>query len=163
MVDARTKSYYALLGVLRTATADEIKTAYRKLACELHPDVNPGDAAVATKFAQINEAHDTLKDPEKRKDYDLSLSGGGSSGGGSAQQRAASGGYAPSSGNPMEDILNNMRGTARQNATATATPATDSTEPTVTLRLTPREALEGVTKRILINGRPLRIKIEIQK
>lgn len=61
------KDYYNILGVSRNATEKEIKAAYRKLAREYHPDVNPG---AADKFKDINEAYEALKDPEKRKLYD---------------------------------------------------------------------------------------------
>ena len=64
------KDYYATLGVARTATDKEIKQAYRKLARKLHPDVNPGDRAAEAKFKAINEAHEVLGDPEKRRKYD---------------------------------------------------------------------------------------------
>ena len=73
--------YYALLGVSRDAGADEIKKAYRKLARELHPDVNP-DPAAQEKFKIVTAAYEVLSDPEKRQMYDmggdpLSASGGG--------------------------------------------------------------------------------------
>jgi DnaJ-class molecular chaperone len=64
------KEYYATLGVAKTATAKEIKQAYRKLARKHHPDVNPGDKAAETKFKEINEAYEVLGDPEKRRKYD---------------------------------------------------------------------------------------------
>ena len=64
------KDYYNILGVTKTATADEIKKAYRKLARKHHPDVNPGDKAAQEKFCDINEANEVLSDPEKRKKYD---------------------------------------------------------------------------------------------
>ena len=50
------KNYYEILGVSKTASADEIKSAYRKLAKQYHPDLHPGDAAAAEKFKEINEA-----------------------------------------------------------------------------------------------------------
>jgi curved DNA-binding protein len=64
------KDYYNILGVGRSADAKEIKKAYRKLARQHHPDVNPGDAAAEARFKEINEAHEVLGDPEKRKKYD---------------------------------------------------------------------------------------------
>jgi DnaJ-class molecular chaperone len=64
------KDYYATLGVVKTATAKEIKQAFRKLARKHHPDVNPGDKTAETKFKEINEAYEVLGDPDKRKKYD---------------------------------------------------------------------------------------------
>ena len=60
---------YAVLGLTRAAKATEIKTAYRRLARQYHPDVN-SDPSAATRFAQINEAYHTLIDPERRLSYD---------------------------------------------------------------------------------------------
>ncbi len=64
------KDYYAILGVPRNATEKEIKAAYRKLARQYHPDVNPGDKHAEEKFKEINEAYQVLSDPEKRAAYD---------------------------------------------------------------------------------------------
>jgi DnaJ-class molecular chaperone len=64
------RDYYAVLGVPRTATDKEIKTAYRKLARKHHPDVNPGDDTAESLFKEIGEAYAVLSDPEKRKKYD---------------------------------------------------------------------------------------------
>lgn len=64
------KDYYKVLGVSQTATADEIRKAYRKLALRYHPDKTRGDKAANEKFMEINEANQILSDPEKRKKYD---------------------------------------------------------------------------------------------
>jgi molecular chaperone DnaJ len=66
----QTKDYYAELGVKKTASADEIRKAFRKLARKYHPDVNPGDKSAEEKFKTISEANDVLSDPKKRKIYD---------------------------------------------------------------------------------------------
>ena len=70
--------HYQTLGVTREASADEIKKAYRKLARELHPDVNP-DPAVQDKFKEITAAYELLSDSQKRQSYDM---GGSAFGGG---------------------------------------------------------------------------------
>ena len=64
------KDYYAVLGVPRTATEKEVHAAFRKLARRHHPDVNQGDAGATERFKEINEAHEVLGDPEKRRKYD---------------------------------------------------------------------------------------------
>lgn len=64
------KDYYKILGVDKTASADNIKKAYRKLARKYHPDVNPNDKTAESKFKELQEAYDILKDEKKRKEYD---------------------------------------------------------------------------------------------
>ncbi|AFZ10082.1 chaperone DnaJ domain protein [Oscillatoria nigro-viridis PCC 7112] len=64
------RNYYLILGVPKDATADEIKKAYRRLARQLHPDVNPGDKSAEDRFKDINEAYDILSDIDKRTQYD---------------------------------------------------------------------------------------------
>jgi len=67
---AEEKDYYKILGVERTASADEIKRAYKKVAIKYHPDRNPGDKEAEEKFKQAAEAYDVLRDPDKRARYD---------------------------------------------------------------------------------------------
>jgi DnaJ-class molecular chaperone len=64
------KDYYKVLGISKTASVDDIKKAFRKLARKYHPDVNPGDKKAEEKFKEINEAYEVLSDPDKRRKYD---------------------------------------------------------------------------------------------
>src|SRR5690349_8658638 len=70
MATTTKKDYYETLGIKKSASADEIRKAFRKLARKYHPDVNPGDKTAEEKFKAISEANDVLSDPKKRKIYD---------------------------------------------------------------------------------------------
>jgi len=70
MANTPKKDYYEILGVKKTASADDIRKAFRKLARKYHPDVNPGDKGAEEKFKTLSEANDVLSDPKKRKIYD---------------------------------------------------------------------------------------------
>jgi molecular chaperone DnaJ len=109
------KDFYAELGVSSTATADEIKKAYRRLARDLHPDKNPGDAESEAKFKSVGEAYSVLSNPESRKKYDETRAlfaagarGGGFGsgfGGGFSGPGGFSANYGASGGINLEDLL----------------------------------------------------------
>src|ERR1043166_6806552 len=98
---AQSKDYYAVIGVPASATQDEIKKQYRKLAAKHHPDKNPNDPKAAERFKEISEAYQVLGDADKRKQYDqmrqLGAFGGfgGFGGGGGARRPGGGAGAGP--------------------------------------------------------------------
>lgn len=107
--------FYETLGVDRSADDKQIKSAYRKLAMQYHPDRNPGDEAAERKFKELNEAYETLRDPQKRAAYDrfghAAFENGGMGGGGFGAAGFGGGGFA----DIFEDIFGDiMGGGARQ-------------------------------------------------
>lgn len=141
------KNYYETLGVKKEASADEIKSAYRKLAKQYHPDLNK-DSQSAEKFKEINEAYEVLSDPTKKSNYDQFGSANGPNpndffGGG------AGGNFGGFNFGGFEDIFNIFGnfggGGARQASTAI-----HGEDITVKLNLTFEEAVFGVSKNITI-------------
>ncbi|MFT7835140.1 molecular chaperone DnaJ [Saccharothrix sp. BKS2] len=149
------KDFYRELGVSSDASADEIKKAYRKLARELHPDANPGDAKAEARFKAVSEAYGILSDAAKRKQYDearrLFAGGGGFPGGfgtggtggfdvgdlfGRAQQTGGMGGL----GDILGGLFNRRGGTT---ASATRPRRGDDVETDVRIDFT--EAVRGAT------------------
>ncbi|MCJ2544608.1 DnaJ domain-containing protein, partial [Thermostichus vulcanus] len=159
------KDYYQILGVSKDATPDEIKRAYRKLARKYHPDVNPGDREAEERFKAINEAHEVLSDPEKRRRYDQFgqywRQGG---------DRGATAGYGDvyesfSRYGSFDDFINELLGRmgSRQGYTAgfggfrsVDLPGQDVE---ASLSLTWSEAFEGCQKRLNLNGETITIRI----
>lgn len=99
------KNYYEILGVDKKASADEIKSAYRKLAMKYHPDRNQGNAEAAEKFKEVNEAHETLSDSQKRAAYDYELEHPGMGGMGGFGGFGGAGGF-----EDISDIFSNIFG-----------------------------------------------------
>src|SRR5215204_3503745 len=116
------QDFYEILGVSRSADADELKRAYRKLAMQCHPDRNPGDKSAEQKFKEISEAYDILRDDQKRAAYDrfghAAFDGGGRGPGDFAFTGGFSGGFA--------DIFEEMFGAMGAGRRAQAGPARGS-------------------------------------
>ncbi len=120
------KDYYKALGVERSATAKEITKAYRKLARDLHPDKNPGDAVAEEKFKEVASAYDVLGDEAKRKEYDEVLAIGPRSAMG-GRAAPGSGGFTfnvdDMGGGGLGDLFGNMFGRGSQARTRGAGPS----------------------------------------
>lgn len=138
------KNYYELLGVQKTATDEELKSAFRKMARQYHPDLHPGDEAAANKFKEINEAYETLSDPQKRAEYDAAQAGGGAFGGGPHAGGQGAGG--PHAGNSFFDDFVNMFGNEHHGAGHTG-----GGDINLNVTLTFEEAAYGVQKEITVN------------
>ncbi len=117
---AEKRDYYEVLGVAKTASEDEIKSAYRKLAKKYHPDLNPGNAEAEAKFKEVNEAYGVLSDADKRAKYDqygtadpqAGFGGGGFSGGFGG---FGSGGFSGGFEDIFENIFGGFTGSRRSN------------------------------------------------
>lgn len=160
--------YYKVLGIDKSASAEDIKKAYRKLARKYHPDMNPNDESAKKKFQEINEANEVLTDPEKRKKYDQygenwkhgdaydqarqqQYGGGNPFGGGYG------GGY---SGNydsgEFSDFFEQMFGNRRGGGRQTRYQGEDLN---ASLQLTLEEAYNSQQRTFTVNGKNIRVTI----
>lgn len=172
------KDYYKALGVEKTATAEQIKKAYRKLARQHHPDVNPNDKSAEQKFKEINEAHEVLSDPEKRKKYDQfgadwqryqqqpgGAGRGGQPGGGFdwSQYTQGGGGFAEGSpfgeGEDFSDFFGSLFGNMGGERVGGSRPGTGA-DYQAELELSLEEAYHGGPRTITVNGKNLRLTIQ---
>ncbi|MDD4868594.1 MAG: DnaJ domain-containing protein, partial [Mycobacterium sp.] len=135
------RDYYGLLGVSRKASDADIKRAYRKLARELHPDVNPDEAAQA-KFKEISVAYEVLSDPEKRRIVDL--------GGDPMENGAAAAGGFGNLGDVFEAFFGGGfgGGSAGRGPIGRVRPGSDSL---LRMRLDLEECATGVTKQVTVD------------
>ena len=179
------RDYYAILGVSRTATQDEIKKAYRKLARQYHPDLHAGarKPEMESKFKELNEAHEVLSDPETRKKYDryghrwqeaeayekARQQAGAGMGGGPAWRWERGPEAAGEEGFDFGDIFENLFGgrTAWESGSAFGRNAAPAQDLETDIRLTLREVLTGVTRRIELteagrNGQPKTRTIDVK-
>jgi curved DNA-binding protein len=177
------KDYYRLLGVEKSATKDEIRKAYRKLAMKYHPDRNPGNKTAEEKFKEITEAHEVLSDTEKRKKYDTlganwkqyqntgrgfedfftQFSGRRSSGRGTSFEFSGDLGDLFGNMSGFSDFFENFFGGGRNDFGGFSRSSQQNQKGQdleATLYVPLEEAYNGTSKEILINNKKLRIQID---
>ena len=180
------KDYYKILGVEKSATTEEIKKAYRKLAMKYHPDRNPDDKAAEEKFKEITEANEVLSDPEKRKKYDQLganwnkyqyANANGMNDMFSQFGRGGQGGSYNFQGD-LGDLFGNIGGfsdffesffgggraggarAGRQRASNPFSSSAKGADYEANLNLTLEEAYAGTEKKFAVNGKTLKVKLQ---
>jgi curved DNA-binding protein len=177
------KDYYSTLGVSKTASQDEIKKAYRKLALKYHPDRTKGDKASEQKFKEINEANEVLSDPEKRSKYDRlgenwnSYQQQGGTGGFDWSQYANMGGNSGQTYYKFEGDMGDLFGSSgysdffdmlfgqgfggsRGRRSGRRTPSIRGQDYQAQLEITLEEAYKGSSKVFDLNGQAIKLKIK---
>jgi curved DNA-binding protein len=170
------KDYYKVMGVSKSATTDEIKKAFRKLAVKYHPDKNPGDKKSEEKFKEIAEANEVLSDPVKRKKYDelganwkeyeqQQAQGGGFYGGQGGGYRQRGGGFnvedfGGSEGGFSDFFESIFGGGGFGNSSKRATRAARGHDFQTEMDITLEEAFNGGPKQISLNGQLLKLTLK---
>ena len=150
------RDYYEILGVQKGASPEDLKKAFRKLAIQYHPDKNPGDKKAEEKFKELNEAYETLSDPQKRKMYDQfghaasNMGGGGPFGGGGNPFGGNAADFGDIFGDIFGDLFGGRGGQGRGRSGRRARAGADlETQVDITFE----EAYRGVEKVISLNKR----------
>ncbi len=169
--------YYSILGVAKTASADDIKKAYRKLARKYHPDINPDNEDAKRKFQQVNEANEVLSDPEKRKKYDEYGENWkhAEEYEKARQQQAQNGGFAGDFGGfggfgggsysfsgddgEFSDFFESLFGNRTRSAGSSRSRGFRGQDYTAELHLSLREAAETHKQTLTVNGKNIRITV----
>lgn len=172
------KDYYKILGVSKTASQDEIKKAYRKLAVKYHPDKNPGDKVAENKFKEANEANEVLSKPDKRKQYDelgenwqsyQQAGGYANQGGGRPGGRRSSGGAGGFStedfyggGGQFSDFFENIfgGGTSGGRSGGSSRRAAAGEDLQAEMHITLEEAFHGVSRQVTIGDSKVNMKLK---
>jgi molecular chaperone DnaJ len=156
------KDYYKTLGVTKSATADEIKKSYRKLARKYHPDANEGDPKAEARFKEISEAYTVLSDEGRRKEYDeartlfggggVRMPGSGSTGGYGFDLGDLFGGAAGSAGGRLGDLLGGVFGNRTGSTTGTQARPRRGTDVETETTLSFSDAINGSTVSLRLTG-----------